>query len=274
MTADHDDVQSDCALYVLGGLPAVERTRLEDHLRTCDACSALVRSFRTIAAVLPYAAPLVDAPSGLRDRIIAEASRARPGHLFVPRPDREADEGRRRRNLLAVAWAAAAASLFLAVGFGVVSADLRNRLQDTERRLGEAVTRLADSERRLQSSVQETTTVRRTLALLTAADVVELRFVGQAPARQAVARAFLSRSRGVLFAASNLPPIPSDRTYQVWYLTGGAPVSAGLVRPDAAGSATATFAAPTTLGFVGMAVSLEPEGGVAAPTGAIYLATQ
>jgi hypothetical protein len=47
-----------------------------------------------------------------------------------------------------------------------------------------------------------------------------------------------------------------------------------LVRPDAAGTATARFDVPAAAVLVGMAVSLEPDGGVPAPTGAIYLATQ
>ena len=89
------------------------------------------------------------------------------------------------------------------------------------------------------------------------------------------ARAFLSRSRGLLFAATNLPAIPNDRTYQVWFLTPGAPVSAGLLRPDAQGNATVAFdVAASVPNPTGMAVSLEPEGGVPAPTGAIYLVTQ
>ena len=69
---------------------------------------------------------------------------------------------------------------------------------------------------------------------------MELRLAGQPPAPAARARAFLSRARGALFAATNLPAIPNDRTYQLWYLTPGAPVSAGLLRPDAQGNAIAS----------------------------------
>jgi hypothetical protein len=46
------------------------------------------------------------------------------------------------------------------------------------------------------------------------------------------------------------------------------------LKPDTQGTAAATFDAPTIPAFAGMAVSLEPDGGVPAPTGAIYLATQ
>jgi anti-sigma-K factor RskA len=61
--------------------------------------------------------------------------------------------------------------------------------------------------------------------------------------------------------------------YQLWVLTAApAPISAGLLRPDARGSVTATFETPPTLpNPVAMAVTLEPEGGVPSPTGDKYL---
>ena len=50
---------------------------------------------------------------------------------------------------------------------------------------------------------------------------------------------------------------------------------AGLIQPDGEGNATESFGVPADLAApAGMAVSLEPDGGVPAPTGAIYLATQ
>jgi anti-sigma-K factor RskA len=244
VTVDHEDLRSDCALYVVGALDASERTRLEEHARTCDECRASLRSFGAVADLLPYAVSITDPPPHLRERILAAASRARSPRVAAPpvMPGTPA-VGRPRRALVAMGgWVVAAASLVVAVAFGMRTADQLAR-------------------------------VRGMLALVTAPDTLELRLTGQPPATQARARAFLSRSRGVLFAASDLPPIRSDRTYQVWYLTRGAPVSAGLITPDADGNATATFALPNEPAITGMAVSLEPDGGVPAPTGAIYLAT-
>jgi len=179
------------------------------------------------------------------------------------------------RSVVWAGWLAAAAGIAVAVALGMYAAQLRTRLDDTLVRLAEAVNSLQQAEQRLQAATSETTSVRASLALLTAPDLSDLRLAGQAPAPNARARAFLSRSRGLLFAASNLPAIPNDRTYQVWFLTPGAPVSAGLLRPDPQGNATVAFdvaaSAPTP---TGMAVSLEPVGGVPAPTGAIYLVTQ
>jgi anti-sigma-K factor RskA len=86
------------------------------------------------------------------------------------------------------------------------------------------------------------------------------------------ARALWSRQRGMVFTASNLPPLPPGRVYQVWVVTAQAPVSAGLLTPDAQGGGSVYFETPVDIAPpVAVAVTLEPAGGVPAPTGARYL---
>jgi anti-sigma-K factor RskA len=279
MTLDHEELQADTGLYVLGALPPIERTRIEEHLRSCHECAASVTAFRAVADSLAYSVTRVDPPPHLRDRILAAAVDARTPRIRlttagVEKRSRSTPPTSSRTLVASLGWLAAAASLVAAVVFGMRAANLQSRLSDTELRLREAVNRLNEAGQQLQATQRDATAVGQRLALLTAADTVELRLAGQPPARQASARAFLSRSRGVLFAATNLPQVASGRTYQVWYLTRGAPVSAGLFKPDADGNATAIFDATTIPAFAGMAVSLEPDGGVPAPTGVIYLATQ
>ena len=76
-----------------------------------------------------------------------------------------------------------------------------------------------------------------------------------------------------MFTASNLPAPPPGRAYQLWVLTAQpAPISAGMLVVDASGRVTARFDTPLDLPRpVAMAVTLEPEGGVPAPTGEKYL---
>ena len=76
----------------------------------------------------------------------------------------------------------------------------------------------------------------------------------------------------MVFNASNLPPLPAGRTYQLWVVTAQAPISAGLLTPDAQGSVSETFNTPPDIPQpVAMAVTIEPAGGVPAPTGERYL---
>jgi hypothetical protein len=227
-----------------------------------------VRSLQDVVRALPHSVPQVDPPLALRQRVLAVAG-ARPASAAVTGPVRPA------RAAEWVGWAAAAALLVVAAGLGIYVTSLRQQLQDVELRLVGAVVRLEQSEQQLAQAVGEMQVARTRLAVLTAGDLTEVNLAGQAPAPRASGRAFLSRSRGVLFAASNLPPLPANRTYQLWFLTTGPPVSAGLFQPDQEGGVTAAFDTLTdALSPTGVAVSLEPEGGVPAPTGAIYLVGQ
>src|SRR4029079_15298553 len=64
--------------------------------------------------------------------------------------------------------------------------------------------------------------------------------------------------------AFDLPPIPSDKDYQLWFLKekGAAPVSAGLLAPGPGNTqfGTISIAADVT-NIKGAAISLEPKGG-------------
>ena len=278
MDTGHDELREACGLYVLGALDPAEHARLVAHLRTCDECASTVDSLRQVVGSLPFAVPQVAPPPELRGRVLSAAARVRPPRSSADATTAGASlvtKAPRRNRALAAGWLAAAAATVIAVVLWGQVSSLQTRLGDADARLTDVSRRLDDSERRLQESTSETSAVRQRLAVLTAADALELRLVGQPPARQASARAFVSGTRGLLFAASNLPALPAGRTYQIWYLTRGAPISAGLMQPDAQGNATEAFVVPPNLATpAGMAVSLEPDGGVPAPTGAIYLATQ
>jgi anti-sigma-K factor RskA len=144
-----------------------------------------------------------------------------------------------------IAWIAAAAALVIAVGVTVYAIQLRGQLRSD----------------------------RAIATILAAPDLARIDLAGQQAAPSASARALWSRSRGLVFTASNLPPAPAGRVYQLWVLSNQpAPISAGLMKPDASGRVTISFATPADLPQpVAMAVTLEPDGGVPSPTGDKYL---
>jgi anti-sigma-K factor RskA len=271
---DHESLRDTAALYVVGALDRQERAAFEAHVRECASCAADVQALGAVAHALPHAAPQVDPPPALRNRVVAIA---REGSLRVKM---DAAENRRIRGVATSAafipsWLSVAALVLVSVALGVYAFALRERLAGLESQLTETVARLNRTQQELAAATQTTAGVQARLAVLTAPDLQQVTLAGQPPARQAAGRAFLSRSSGLLFAASNLPPLPAGRTYQLWYLTRSVPISAGVFRPDDAGRAAVTQPPPaTTPAVTGLAVSIEPEGGVPAPTGAIYLAGQ
>jgi anti-sigma-K factor RskA len=72
---------------------------------------------------------------------------------------------------------------------------------------------------------------------------------------------------------TGLPPAPPGKTYELWTIAGAAPRPAGTFDVDPAGGA-ARPVAPADDGPVKVfAVTLEPAGGVPAPTGPMVLAS-
>jgi anti-sigma-K factor RskA len=268
---DHAAQREAAGLYALGALVGAERDAFEAHLASCEECAAEVRSLGPVVRALPYAAPQVDPPATLRTRVLAAAGdpRASSRASVVPLPARS------RGFLEEPGWLAAAALVALTVGLAAYTVNVRQRVAGLELQLGEALTRLDRSEQQLSEALRAAERAQTRLAVLTAPDLKQVSLAGQPAAPRAAGRALWSRANGLLFAANDLPPLPAGRIYQVWFLTPAAPVSAGLVRPDANGRVTATFDTPAgTPDPTGVAVSIEPEAGVPAPTGAIYLAGQ
>jgi anti-sigma-K factor RskA len=264
---DHDGMRDAAGLYALGTLPADERALFEAHVSTCDECRRDVRAFGEVVSALPFALPQIDPPSALRSRVLAAAGGDALRRVVPPTSIRP------HRPFAMVGWLSAAALLVTAIGLGAYTVSLRHRVGGMEMLLREAVSRLDRSERELASATRVAERAQVRLAVLTAPDMKQVNLAGQPSAPRAAGRAFLSPSNGLLFAASQLPPLPFGRTYQVWFLTPGAPISAGLVKPDQNGRVTAAFDVPPGAETPkGLAVSIEPEGGVPAPTGAIYLA--
>ena len=101
--------------------------------------------------------------------------------------------------------------------------------------------------------------------------VVELR--GQGAAAEALGRFLWSDGGGGLLLATKLPPAPPGKTYGLWTVAADGARPAGIFAPDASGRAMLRVAARSANAPVrGLFVTVEPESGVPAPTGAVVLA--
>lgn len=264
----HEAVRESTSLYVLGALTPEERAAFEAHLSTCGECAAELRAFSEVASALARAVPQVEPPASLRDRTLAAATGALPtGGTPEPRL------GRAQTPSGSLAWLAAAASLALAAGLGIYALQLRSRIDTLETRLRDAVLRAEASERQIADARRVAAAAQSRIAVLVAPDVARVDLAGQAAAPSATARAFWSRSRGLVFTGSNLPAVPLGRVYQLWFIAGQKPVSAGLIDPGAGGLLDALVNVPADIPAPDVvAVTIEPAGGVPAPTSAPFLA--
>jgi anti-sigma-K factor RskA len=270
----HDELRDQAAAYVLGALTADERKAFETHLATCAECTAEVRSLAPVAGALAQTVPQVEPPSALRSRVLSYASRsARPAEARAAVAPMAARPASRERAGMLPAWLAVAASLVVAAGLGVYAVQLRGRVETLEARLQDALARAQTSEGQLASVVNASNQAQSQIAVLTAPDVTRVDLAGQQPiAPAASARAFFSGSRGVLLSASNLPPLQTGRTYQLWFIVNKVPVAGGLFQPDAAGSSNVLLPVDSSAPRPeALAVTSEPAGGSAAPTLPLYL---
>jgi len=251
-------------LYVAGALADDEARQFEAHVAGCRACRIELGSYSMVVEGLGGAVPGAIPSSLVRSQILRQI--ARP--LLPPSEARPISN----RTPGLAPWLAAAALALLSVWLGYDGLRLRGQLASLEAELRTARAQLANSESvvaRLQTTADDNA---HAMTVLTAPDLARVDLEGQPIAPDARARAFWSRSRGLVFSASRLPSLAAGRTYQVWVVTATAPVSVGLLSPDEAGRAQGTFVTPADIAPpVAMAVTEEPAGGVPSPTGAKYL---
>jgi anti-sigma-K factor RskA len=273
----HHEYADQAAAYALGALTPSERADFEAHLANCALCAAEVRSFAPVVGDLGMATPGAVPSPTVRDRLLS-AIRTGP-RAATPRAARAGSSQRMGERietsgtLSRVGPYALAASMMLAVALGGYAAQLRGRITTLEARLRDTVLRADTNERLVADARRSALESQRTVLVLAAPDLARIDLAGQPAAPQASARAFWSRSRGLVFTASNLPAPPPGRAYQLWVLTAQpAPINAGMLKLDANGRATEIIDTPQDLPRpVAMAVTLEPEAGVPAPTGDKYL---
>jgi anti-sigma-K factor RskA len=246
--------------YVLGSLDRDERVAFEAHLAGCSECAAEVRSLQQVADALAQGVPQRTPRPELRHRVLQSLGKA-------PSP-----EVSRHGLSQAARWFPLAAMIVLATGIGAYAVRLQTRVSILEGRLEQALLQASAAERAVADARRVSGELESAMGVLAAPDLVRIDLAGQAVAPQASARALWSRARGMVFTASNLPALPAGRVYQVWVVTGQAPVSAGLLSPDPTGTGLTYFNTPPDIPPpAAVAVTIEPAGGVPAPTGDMYL---
>jgi anti-sigma-K factor RskA len=246
MNALHDEMKANAVGFVLGILDAGDRRTFEAHLTECGECTAEVASLRPVVGALATAVPQVTPRREMRDRVLGQMI---PSGASLSSLDKARDDPHRVER--SIAWLPLAAAVVVAAGATIYAVRVHQQVADLQGQLAQA---------------QSATSV------LAAPDLARIDLQGQIVAPDARARALWSRARGLVFSAANLPALPAGKVYQVWVVTAQAPVSAGLLVPDVSGGGTAYYMTPQDIGApVAVAVTLEPAGGVSAPTGDKYL---
>lgn len=148
--------------------------------------------------------------------------------------------------------------------------DAALRVSDAERQRDAATAAVRDeAERKVAQAQQAAARAQIVGNVLAAPDLVRYWLIGAGGSdSRAYAQIMFSRSRGIVFSASRLEPAGAGKTYQLWLLTRGQPVSAGLFTPDSAGRVTLATDVPLSVPgrLMGAIVTVESAGGGNAPS--------
>jgi anti-sigma factor RsiW len=272
MTASHDEFAASAAAYAIdpGALDRDARLAFEAHLETCDTCRTDVAEFRRVAAGIGLGTDAVSPPESLKARTIARAtSEGQARAVVTARPPASAPLPSRATVpawwMLTAATVALVATGIYAVAMHVQVGILRQMVADASAEAQSLRAELIDVRR-------DRARLTRTMAVVSAPDLIRVNLSGQAAAAAASGRAFWSKSQGLVFSADGLPALPAGRVYQLWVLAPD-PVSVGVLNVSAAG--TTTFSAALSAGLppiAAVAVTSEPgPNGSTSPTMPILL---
>jgi len=252
----HEQFAEDLALYALNTLEGEDRANLEEHLATCSACRLELEQLRGDGALLALSVMGPKPPQRARQRLLdAVAKDAAQAPTLSQKARKHGPPSARRSWWSVLGWAATAAVIVFAASLWKENAALKQSL--------------ASASAQATQSTRELDDLRRIAAPLMAPEAQRVTLVAMKTPPQPQGKAFYLRNRSsLLFVANNMPALPSQKAYELWLIPmQGAPIPAGMFKPDAHGSATVVNPPlPAGMEAKAFAITVENEAGATTPT--------
>jgi len=238
----HEQFAEDLSLYALGALSGADRVALEKHLEGCASCRRELEQIRGDLSLLSMSAAGPKPPTRARQRLMTA----------IANEPRRAPATRERHGITwTLGWIGAVALVLLSLGLAIQNGALHRDLDNLQARYTSQ-----------QSDLQQ---AREVMATLLDPEATRVTLVAAKSAPEPQGKAiYQRRNRSLIFLASSLPPLPPEKIYELWLFpaNGGAPIAAGLFKPDARGNATVVNPPlPEGVEAKNFAVTLEPESG-------------
>ena len=249
--SEHEQFAEDLALYALGSLDGAERVALEKHLDECAPCRHELGLLRCDLGVLALTAAGPKPPGRARQRLMSAIAAEPRLPVSAPALERQQRPWWSSFGLLAFRFAATVALAVVCIWLVRQNSGLMRDVASLQARLTEQADKLERAN--------------QTMATLLDPDAKKIELVAAGNKPQPRGKAIYQRRNGnLIFFASNMPPLPAEKIYELWLFpaNGGAPIAAGLFKPDARGSATVVNPPlPEGIEAKNFAVTLEPESG-------------
>jgi len=256
--------------YAAGALHGDELTAFEEYLRTAapQELNELAELVET-TSLFPMALDQVTPPPYVRERLLQKIRSSLRAREAVEELSREFSGAKPPSN--APGWKSwmPIGVTFVALAMIVAFAWYVNNL----------LTTIEKQDRRLVELQNELTRKEELLNVLAAQHVEMVVMRGTPHYPVAYGKIIWDPEKRIaILQVANLPPVPSDKDYQLWVIKsaeGGLPISAGVFAVSSGGSfyfKIEQLAVTDPGEIAAFAVTLEPRGGVPAPTGAMYVA--
>lgn len=263
----HEEFDGLAALEAIGGANDDESIRLAEHCADCTPCRDALGDYRDAAAGFAIALSPIEPRRDARDTLLLqiEAEALADSRIAEVTEDAAA----KARWAVPVGWFATAAVFFLAL-FGW--SELRLRALHEELKVLETE-KVAISSENMRLANEAQIAHERLDTMRSASQLFPL--AAAENTTRAHANAFIDRTRHrAVVVFENLDPNDSSHSYQLWIIRGDLkpPMSAAVFDADADGRAEIEVSdMPPELSVAGLAVTLEPRGGLATPSGKVLL---
>jgi hypothetical protein len=259
--------QEDLALYGMGNLQGEELARVRTHLQSCAACQEELSTLAADLSLLGLGAEPYPVPAHARARLLESVQNGmEPAAVSQVHPITSLSTTGRRRTAW-IPWVIAAGLAVGATGLGVKVNTMQQQLQERSRML-------AQSQQEAMRSREEAARSERVLALLKAPQAQRATLTAAKTPAEPTGHAIYLAERGeLIFQGSHLKSLPEDKAYELWVIPqNGAPIPAGVFRPDRSGDASVVMPPlPTGVPAKVFAITVERAEGVAKPEGPIVL---
>jgi len=255
----------DLELYALGALPLCEAELLQAHVAGCAHCAMKLAEARGSAALLAFAAPQERPAGTIKAELMARirANRETEERYAWPLNAKQTEPGTRApkkdkagRTSDWLNWVLVPAAIALALVSFALS--WQNR---------KLAAQLQKQEQLAHAYIEEREQTEKLLSELASADTLTVKLGGTSEAPNASGVVKHNRRTGTVVCTADLPPLPTGKVYQLWLIPAyGAPVSAGVFGAGE-GERLVTAEVPANSEAKAFAVTIEPAGGVAQPTG-------
>jgi anti-sigma-K factor RskA len=265
-----------CSGYVLNALDEDEHAEFEEMLE--DATDEQLRLFQALWSTANQLAFTVEAnePSeAVKERIldqIQDASEPDSSTTPVTSIEEESTETQkdedRSFNWPAFAAAASFALLIVSLSLLFYSFNLSSEIDQKE-------TVITDQETRITELTNELEQKEEMLAILESREVDMVLMSGLEVNPDGYGKVIWdSEKQQALLQVANLPPVPTDKDYQLWLIRDNKPVSAGVFAVNDNSDnffKIEEMAQADEQSANAFAITMEPKGGVPQPTGDMYL---